>query len=208
MYNQALAAARSSPLVAAAAPSAAASQAEALPAEAHPGRAGFAFGEGGVRAHILSPREQAPRWSTLEEGGQLRRERELQMLLSLAQLSEAREGTCRTLLSPATPSRLPRPTPRYTTIPGSLRSHRHDEFTTCLQTPSCLEALLSAGASVETLRSSSIEGVHAIARRAGLPVGQRARLTNAVRSHLHREPAAPQDRQETKNGDRLELRDV
>jgi len=136
--NQALAAARSSPLVAAAAPSAASSQAEALPAE-------------------------APRWSTLEEGGQLRRERELQMLLSLAQLSE---------------------------------------------TPSCLEALLSAGASVETLRSSSIEGVHAIARRAGLPVGQRARLTNAVRSHLHREPAAPQDRQETKNGDRLELRDV
>jgi len=130
--NQALAAARSSALVAAAAPSAAASQAEALPAE-------------------------APRWSTLEKGGQLRRERELQMLLSLAHLSE---------------------------------------------TPSCLEALLSTGASVETLRSSSIEGVHAIARRAGLPFGQRARLTNAVRSHLHREPAAPQERQETENGDR------
>ena len=58
MYNQALAAARSSPLVAAAAPSAAASQAEALPAEAHPGRAGFAFGEGGGRADIRPAREQ------------------------------------------------------------------------------------------------------------------------------------------------------
>mmetsp|Transcript_13462 Transcript_13462/g.40840 ORF Transcript_13462/g.40840 Transcript_13462/m.40840 type:complete len:806 (+) Transcript_13462:179-2596(+) len=92
---------------------------------------------------------EGPRWSTLARTGQLIRERELQMLLELARLTDA------------------------TTY---------------------LHALLACGASVPQLVEASLDEVHAIARRIGMPLGHRMRFANAVHAHLHRSiPTMPVD---------------
>jgi hypothetical protein len=76
---------------------------------------------------------------------------------------------------------------------------------------SYLRDLLAAGASVQTLTGLTLEQVHALARRVGMPLGHRMRFANAVHAHLHRKKdskAGVACDSETENGADDDLMDM